>query len=137
LTARVAPGTEVVRGDVRDAAAMGAALAGARVAYYLVHSMGGPDYAAADREAAATFGAAAARAGVERIIYLGGLGDGPDLSEHLRSRQEVGRMLAESGVPTLELRASIIIGSGGVSFEMVRGLVDRLPVMITPRWVRT
>lgn len=137
LRGRVAEGTEVVPGDVRDAAAMDAALAGVRVAYYLVHSMGGDDYARADREAAATFGAAAARAGVERIVYLGGLGDGPDLSEHLASRQEVGRVLARSGVPTLELRASIIIGSGGISFEMIRGLVDRLPVMVTPSWVRT
>ncbi len=137
LIGRVAAGTEVVPGDVRDAKAMGAALAGARVAYYLVHSMGGPDYASADRRAAEAFGAAASRAGVERIVYLGGLGDGPDLSEHLRSRQEVGRVLASSGVTTLELRASIIVGSGGVSFEMIRGLVDRLPVMITPRWVRT
>ncbi len=137
LVERVGAGTEVVRGDVRDADAMDAALRGVRVAYYLVHSMGGDDYARADREAADTFGRAARRAGVERIVYLGGLGDGPDLSEHLRSRQEVGRVLAESGVPTLELRASIIIGSGGLSFEMIRGLVDRLPVMITPSWVRT
>jgi uncharacterized protein YbjT (DUF2867 family) len=137
LVGRVGKGTEVVRGDVRDSAAMDEALRGVRVAYYLVHSMGGRDYARADREAAATFGAAAARAGVERIVYLGGLGEGPDLSEHLRSRQEVGQVLAESGVTTIELRASIIIGSGGISFEMIRGLVDRLPVMITPNWVRT
>jgi uncharacterized protein YbjT (DUF2867 family) len=137
LIGRVGAGTEVVRGDVSDPEAMDAALAGVRVAYYLVHSMGGSDYARADREAAAVFGAAARRAGVERIVYLGGLGGGPGLSEHLASRQEVGRVLAGSGVPTLELRASIVIGSGGLSFEMIRGLVDRLPVMITPSWVRT
>lgn len=136
LRARVAPGTEVVEGDVRDPVAMRAAMRGVSVAHYLVHSMGGPDYARVDREAAATFGAAARGAGVERIVYLGGLGDGPGLSEHLRSRQEVGAVLAASGVPTVELRASIIIGSGGISFEMIRGLVDRLPVMVTPAWVR-
>lgn len=137
LKGRVGPNTEVVRGDVADAASMDLALRDVGVAYYLVHSMGGDDYARRDREAARVFGAAARRAGVERIVYLGGLGEGDDLSAHLASRQEVGRVLADSGVRTLELRASIIIGSGGLSFEMIRGLVDRLPVMVTPRWVRT
>lgn len=138
LAARTAPTTEVVEGDVQDPASLDAALAGVDTAYYLVHSMSGrEDYRTADREGAAAFGAAARAAGVRRIVYLGGLGEGPDLSAHLASRQEVGATLAASGVPTLELRASIVIGSGSTSFEMVRALVDRLPVMITPRWVDT
>jgi uncharacterized protein YbjT (DUF2867 family) len=89
-----------------------------------------------DREAAKNFARAARAAGLERIIYLGGLGKGSDLSPHLESRQEVGRILRQSGIPTLELRASIIIGSGSLSFELVRALVEKLPVMITPSWVR-
>ncbi len=97
----------------------------------------GTDYREADRRGAEAFGAAARAAGVRRIVYLGGLGHGADLSGHLASRQEVGRVLAGSGVATLELRASIVIGSGSTSFEMVRALVDRLPVMVTPRWVGT
>ncbi|HSJ74396.1 MAG TPA: SDR family oxidoreductase [Miltoncostaeaceae bacterium] len=138
LAARAAPSTEVVRGDVRDPATLDAALAGVDTAYYLVHSMAsGTDYREADRRGAEAFGAAARAAGVRRIVYLGGLGGDEDLSGHLSSRQEVGRALAASGVPTLELRASIIIGSGSTSFEMIRALVDRLPVMVTPRWVDT
>jgi uncharacterized protein YbjT (DUF2867 family) len=97
----------------------------------------GTDYRDADRRGAEAFGAAARAAGVRRIVYLGGLGRGEELSGHLSSRQEVGRVLARSGVPTLELRASIVIGSGSTSFEMIRALVDRLPVMVTPRWVGT
>jgi hypothetical protein len=97
----------------------------------------GGDFREMDRVAAENFGAAAKKAGVKRIIYLGGLAHGENLSPHLASRQEVGRILADSGVPVIELRASIIIGSGSLSFEMVRGLVERLPVMITPRWVRS
>ena len=107
-------------------------------AYYLVHSMasrGG--FREEDRRVAEAFAAAARRARVRHIIYLGGLGGDGSLSSHLASRQEVGRILRHSGVPTLEFRASIIIGSGSLSFEMIRALVDRLPVMITPRWVRT
>jgi uncharacterized protein YbjT (DUF2867 family) len=108
------------------------------VAYYLIHSMSGAaDYRRADREGAEAFGRAAREAGVRRIVYLGGLGEGTDLSSHLASRQEVGRALAASGVPTIELRAGIVIGSGSTSFEMIRALVDRLPVMVTPRWVAT
>ena len=127
-----------MRGDVQDPASLDAALAGVDTAYYLVHSMAaGTDYRAADRRGAEAFGAAARRAGVRRIVYLGGLGSEEDLSGHLSSRQEVGRILAASGVPTLELRASIVIGSGSTSFEMIRSLVDRLPVMVTPRWVGT
>jgi len=136
LRPRVAPTTEVVAGDVTDAAALTAALDQVSSAVYLVHAMDARgDFARRDREAATRFGAAAKAAGVRRIVYLGGLGRGPRLSEHLASRQETGRLLAESGVPTIELRASIIIGSGSLSFEMVRALVERLPVMVTPRWV--
>ena len=138
LRPRVGPATQVVHGDVTDPASLAEALAGVGTAYYLVHSMAaGQDYREADRRGARAFGEAAARAGVRRIVYLGGLGSGPGLSAHLASRQEVGRVLRESGVPTIELRASIIIGSGSTSFEMIRALVDRLPVMITPRWVDT
>lgn len=137
LAGRVRPETDVVRGDVLDEASLGAALAGVHTAYYLVHSMGASgDFAALDRQAAEGFATAARRAGVSRIVYLGGLGDtGADLSDHLRSRHDTGEALRSSGVPVIELRASIIIGSGSLSFEMVRALVERLPVMICPRWV--
>jgi uncharacterized protein YbjT (DUF2867 family) len=125
-------------GDLLDAASLAPAMKGVTVAYYLVHSMGATgDFERQDRLAAQNFGAAAKAAGVNRIIYLGGLGeDAPELSAHLRSRHEVGELLRASGVPVLEFRASIIIGSGSLSFEMIRALVERLPVMITPRWVR-
>lgn len=129
---------EVVRGDVTDAGSLAPALAGVEVAYFLVHSMGGPaDFDAMDRQAAAGFRDAAAAAGVGRIVYLGGLGrdDDPTLSRHLRSRHEVGDVLAQGPVPVTELRAAVIIGSGSASFEMLRYLVEVLPVMITPRWV--
>jgi uncharacterized protein YbjT (DUF2867 family) len=98
--------------------------------------MGTANFEKSDREGARNFAAAAVAAGIKRLIYLGGLGAGDQLSPHLRSRQEIGRILRESGVPTIEFRASIVIGSGSLSFEMIRALVDRLPVMITPRWVR-
>jgi len=138
LKARVGPGVEVVPGDVLDPASLGAAMRGVEAAFYLVHSMGVSDsFEQADRLAASNFGKAARAAGVGRIIYLGGLGDDREsLSPHLRSRHEVGDILRQSGVPVLELRASIIIGSGSLSFEMIRALVERLPVMITPSWVR-
>ena len=137
LSARVGPGTEVVHGDVLRPRTLRPALEGVETAYYLVHSMGsGGSFVEADRKAAAAFGRAARAAGVRRIVYLGGLGEG-DLSEHLASRHEVGRILRESGVPTIEFRASIVIGSGSASFEMLRALVERLPVMVTPRWVTT
>jgi len=137
LRARVSPATEVVAGDALDAASLDRALAGVHTAYYLVHSMGATkDFADLDRQAARTFGDAARRAGVQRIVYLGGLGDaGDDLSPHLRSRHETGEVLGESGVPVIEFRASIVIGAGSLSFEMVRALTERLPVMICPRWV--
>ncbi len=123
-----------MQGDVRDAGSVRAALEGIEVAYYLVHSMSSSgSFAEADREAARTFAEAARDAGVRRVVYLGGLGAGR-LSTHLASRQEVGRILRET-TPTTEFRASAVIGSGSASFEIVRALVDRLPVMITPRWV--
>ncbi|MBD3336814.1 MAG: NAD(P)H-binding protein, partial [Candidatus Eisenbacteria bacterium] len=138
LAERVAPGTEVVGGDLLNPDSVQQALRDVHAAYYLVHSMGsGEGFEDADRRAAETFGAAAREAGVERIIYLGGLGGPGDLSPHLASRQEVGRVLRESGVATIELRASIIIGSGSLSFEMIRALTEKLPVMTTPRWVRS
>ncbi len=137
LQPRVAPGTEVVRGDLSDAATLPPAMRGVHTAYYLVHSMASTEdeFAERDRRAAEAFASAARASGVRRIVYLGGLGRGPALSRHLASRQEVGRILAASGVPTIELRASIIVGSGSLSFEMIRALVEKLPVMITPRWV--
>ncbi len=137
LRARVPEGVEVVAGDVLDPPSIAAALAGIDTVYYLVHSMGSSrPFDEADRAAANDFATAAAQAGVRKVIYLGGLGKG-ELSPHLASRQEVGRILRESAVPTIELRASIVIGSGSASFEMIRALVDRLPFMICPRWVKT
>jgi uncharacterized protein YbjT (DUF2867 family) len=137
LRPRVGGSTEVVKGDLLAPTSLAPALAGVDSAYYLVHSMGSTGaFEEEDRRAAKSFADAAREAGVRRIIYLGGLGKGEKLSRHLASRQEVGRILRESSVPTIEFRASIIIGSGSVSFEMIRALVDRLPVMITPRWVR-
>jgi uncharacterized protein YbjT (DUF2867 family) len=136
LQGRVAAATEVVAGDVLDAGSLEPAFDGVDTAYYLVHSMGSADFEEADRAAARNFGRAAAAARVRRIVYLGGLGsDDEALSPHLSSRHEVGEILRESGVPVLELRASIVIGSGSLSFEMVRSLVERLPVMVIPRWV--
>ncbi len=130
------PEVEVVGGDVLDRESLAPALAGVETAYYLVHSMGNSgDFESKDRIGAENFAAAAAAAGVGRIIYLGGLGRGDDLSPHLRSRHEVGRILGSTGVPVVEFRASIVIGSGSLSFELVRALVEKLPVMITPRWV--
>jgi uncharacterized protein YbjT (DUF2867 family) len=138
LRPRVGPGTQVVPGDVFDPTSLATALAGVDTAFYLVHSMESTkSFAEADRAGALNFARAAQAAGVRRIIYLGGLGRGNQLSSHLESRQEVGRILRESGVPTIELRASIVIGSGSASFEMIRALVEILPVMITPRWVAT
>ena len=138
LRDRVAPSTEVIQGDLLDRASLGAALAGIDTAYYLAHALGRAEgFEDAERVAAINFGAAARAAGVRRIIYLGGLADPhEDLSPHLRTRLDTGTRLRESGVPVTEFRASIIIGSGSLSFEMVRALVERLPVMITPTWVR-
>lgn len=137
LRHRVRAGVEVVSGDVTDAASLAPALSGVDAAFYLVHSMGdGSEFEAREALGATCFASAALAAGVRRIVYLGGLGDEQsDLSPHLRSRQQVGRILRESGVPTVELRASVVIGSGSLSFELVRALTEHLPIMITPRWV--
>jgi len=137
LQARVRPGTETVAGDCLDRSTLAPAMAGVHLAYYLVHSMGSTGkFEEQDRIAAQNFAEAARQAGVTRIIYLGGLGEvSPLLSPHLRSRQEVGEILRQSGLPVIEFRASIVIGSGSLSFEMVRALVQRLPVMVCPRWV--
>ena len=139
LRARAGPGTEVVAGDCLDLSTLLSAMAGVHTAYYLVHSMGSlRNFEEEDREAAKNFVRAAHEVGVQRIIYLGGLGESSsELSSHLRSRQEVGEILRSSNVPVLEFRASIILGSGSLSFEMIRALVERLPVMICPRWVST
>jgi uncharacterized protein YbjT (DUF2867 family) len=132
--------TEIVQGNVLDPASLDQALQGVHTAYYLVHLMSGSkDFEKEDRQAALNFAGAAKKARVRRIIYLGGLGDDadPDLSPHLRSRHEVGKILRESGVETIEFRASLVIGTGSLSFDLVKSLTDRLPVMICPRWLST
>lgn len=134
------PRVEVVEGDIADTDRLTAQLEGCSVAFYLVHSMeaAGDEYAERDRELAESFRSACAAAGVERIVYLGGLGElGEHLSSHLRSRRDVGEILRKGPVPTTTLRAAIIIGSGSASFEILRYLVSRLPAMITPKWVMT
>lgn len=138
LKSRISDYTEVVQGDVLAAESLKSAFKDVDVAYYLVHSMGSKAaFEEQDRQAATNFSSAAREAHVQRIIYLGGLStDNHILSPHLRSRLEVGRILRESGVPTIEVQSSIIIGSGSLSFELIRNLVERLPVMITPKWVR-
>lgn len=131
-------GGRPVFGDVHDPASLPPALEGVEAAYYLVHSLGSDDFVRRDAQAARAFGEAAASAGVRRIVYLGGLGDdADDLSPHLRSRREVEGLLAEGGVPVTTLRAGIVVGHGGISWEMTRQLVEHLPAMVTPRWVST
>jgi uncharacterized protein YbjT (DUF2867 family) len=130
--------TEIMRGDLLDRATLDAAFAGVRVAYYMVHSMHDcGQFESDERIAAINFAEAARKAGVQRIVYLGGLVNGTDLSAHMRSRVATGEILRASGVPVIELQASIVIGSGSASFEMIRALVERLPLMITPRWVNS
>jgi uncharacterized protein YbjT (DUF2867 family) len=138
LAVRLAPGTEVVAGDCLRPDTLHAALEGVETAFYLVHSMGSAgNFAEEDRLAALNFGAVARRAGVRKIVYLGGLGESrQDLSRHLKSRQETGENLRQSGVAVIELRASIVLGSGSLSFELIRNLVERLPIMLCPKWVR-
>ncbi len=134
------PRVEIVRCAFDDVASLERGLRGCGAAYYLIHSMlsAGARYVEKDRALAETFGAAARAAGVRRILYLGGLGETRDeLSAHLSSRREVERELARHDVPVTTLRAAMIIGSGSASFEILRYLVERLPVMVTPRWVRT
>jgi len=129
---------EVIGGDVADGERVQRALDGQHVLYYLVHSLLRSDFVDFDARAASIVAGAAARAGLSRIVYVGGIiPDGQRLSDHLASRAEVGRLLQESGVPTVELRAAAIIGAGSASFEMLRYLTERLPLMITPRWLRT
>lgn len=131
------PGTPVY-GDVADPASLEPAVEGARAGYYLVHSLGSDDFVERDAQAAAAFGKAAGAAGCEQLVYLGGLGDDrDDLSAHLRSRREVEGLLGEGGVPVTVLRAGIVVGHGGISWEITRQLVEHLPAMVTPRWVRT
>ena len=140
LRPRVKAEIEIAQGDVRDGRSLDRALQGIQTAYYLVHLMSGSkDFERDDRQAAESFAEAARKSGVERIIYLGGLGDDAhtDLSPHLRSRHEVGKILRESGVETIEFRASIVIGAGSLSFDLVKSLTDRLPVMICPKWLST
>lgn len=132
------PGVSTAIADVTDARAVRRVLDGADVAYYLVHSLGSPDYAELDRVAAATVAREAESAGVAQIIYLGGLGDdSPDLSPHLRSRLETAAALGSGSVPVTTLRAAVVVGRGSAGFETIVALVDRLPAMIAPRWVST
>ena len=129
---------EAVGGDVTDAGSLGPALDGADVAIYLVHSLDDPDFERKDADAARAFSAAAAAAGLRQIVYQGGLGDDDhDLSAHLRSRREVEGLLGEDGVPVTVLRAAIVVGHGGISWEITRQLVKNLPAMVVPRWVST
>jgi uncharacterized protein YbjT (DUF2867 family) len=131
-------GGEPIYGDVGDTDSLKAALQGMHAAYYLVHSLDSDDFEQRDAEAATDFGKAAADAGVRQIIYLGGLGDLDDnLSAHLRSRREVEQLLGLGGVPVTVLRAAVVVGHGGISWEITRQLVDHLPAMVTPRWVNT
>lgn len=138
LACQAAEQTEIVKGDLLDVASLAAAMGGVDTAYYLVHSMDAVgDFRELDRRAATNFARAARQARVSRIIYLGGLGSDDELSEHLSSRHEVGRILRASGIPTIELRASLVIGSGSASFETVRALVEGLPAIPAPEWVET
>ena len=127
-----------VAGDVSDQGSLVAPLEGVEIAVYLVHSLDDEDFEERDAEAAKVFGLAAAASGVRQIVYLGGLGqDGPDLSPHLRSRRQVERLLGAAGVPVTTLRAAIVVGAGGISWEMTRQLVKNLPAMVVPRWAAT
>ena len=140
LRSRLQATAEVVPGDILDPLSLDRALQGVHTAYYLVHLMSGSkDFEREDRQATLNFARAAKQVGVRRIIYLGGLGDDadPKLSPHLRSRHEVGKILRGSGVETIELRASVVIGAGSLSFDLMKSLTDRLPVMICPRWLST
>jgi uncharacterized protein YbjT (DUF2867 family) len=129
---------KAVRGDVADVGSLRDALKGVEAAYYLVHSLDSADFKRRDADAARAFARAAADAGLRRIVYLGGLGDDADaLSDHLASRREVERLLGQTGVPVTVLRAGIVIGHGGTSWELTRQLVEHLPAMVTPRWVGT
>jgi uncharacterized protein YbjT (DUF2867 family) len=135
---RYAGAGRAVFGDVTDRESLAAAMEGCDAAYYLVHSLESEDFEQKDADAALNFGEAAKRAGLERIIYLGGLGqDDGDLSPHLRSRRQVEQLLPLAGVPVTVLRAAVVVGHGGISWEITRQLVDHLPAMVTPHWVNT
>jgi uncharacterized protein YbjT (DUF2867 family) len=137
-TARDDAGARWVVADAATGEGVDAALEGADVVYYFVHSLGARDFEEQDRAAAETVARAAERAGVKQIVYLGGLGaDDPDASPHLRSRRETGERLASAGVPVTTLRAAMVVGAGSAAFETILGLVRRLPVMVTPSWVST
>ncbi len=140
LRSSITETTQIVQGDVLDRSSLRTALEGVQTAYYLVHLMSGSqDFEEEDRQAAINFAAAAQESGVQRIIYLGGLGDDADprLSPHLRSRHEVGEILRNSGVEIIELRAGMVIGAGSLSFQLMKSLTDRLPVMLCPAWLTT
>lgn len=140
LRPRVRESTQIAAGDVLDLESLRNALQGVHTAYYLVHLMSGSkDFEKDDRQAATNFAQAAKQAGVRRIIYLGGLGDDaePKLSPHLRSRHDVGRILRESGVETIEFRAGMVVGAGSASYILMKSLTDRLPVMLCPSWLAT
>jgi uncharacterized protein YbjT (DUF2867 family) len=140
LRPHVKESTQIVRGDVLDPRSLDQALEGVDTAYYLVHLMSGSkDFEKEDRQAATNFNQAAKRAGVRRIIYLGGLGDDadPTLSPHLRSRHEVGQVLNASGVEIIEFRAGMVVGAGSLSYQLMKSLTDRLPIMLCPRWLTT
>lgn len=140
LRPQVKGSTQIVQGDVLDGASLDDALKGVHTAYYLVHLMSdSSNFEEQDRQAAKNFADAAGKAGVQRIIYLGGLGDDhdPKLSPHLRSRHEVGQILHASGIDTIEFRAGMVIGAGSLSYKLLKSLTDRLPVMICPRWLTT
>jgi uncharacterized protein YbjT (DUF2867 family) len=126
-----------VGADVNDAASLTAPLEGVEVAYYLVHSLDDADFERKDAEAARAFAKAAADQGVRQIIYMGGLGDDGELSAHLRSRRQVEGLLGETGVPVTVLRAAIVVGAGGISWEITRQLVKNLPAMVVPKWATT
>ena len=129
---------EPVEGDISDPASLARCLTGTDAAYYLVHSLSRDDFEQADAEGARNFAAAVGEAGLERVVYLGGLGrDDHDLSAHLRSRREVERLLAEGPVPVTVLRAAIVIGHGSISWEITRQLVEHLPAMVVPHWATT
>lgn len=140
LRPAVKESTQVVKGDVLDPLTLAEALQGVHTAYYLVHLMAhSKDFAKEDRQAATNFADAAKKSGVKRIVYLGGLGDDsdPKLSPHLRSRHEVGEILRKSDVETVEFRAGMVVGAGSLSYQLMKSLTDRLPVMICPRWLTT
>jgi uncharacterized protein YbjT (DUF2867 family) len=133
---KIGPFTELVEGDLLNEASLVQAMTGMEIAYYLVHSMATKGvFEEEEKRSATNFTEAAKKTGIKKIIYLGGLSHGKELSAHLKSRQQVGAILRESGIPVIEFQSSIIIGSGSLSFEMIRALVERLPIMMAPKWV--